>query len=236
MYSKEFYIESSDVDSSLDLKLSSLMRMMQDVATEHAEKLKLGKKETIDVGKYWVISRYSISIEQMPKYTDTIKISTYPGEDNKFIYPRNFFVENKKGEKIIKASSLWLVLSKDSHRPILNPFPNTILKPEQYKDEEPRPNKIEAKNAYFLEERKVRYSDIDLNGHLNNTKYIEYVMDLRDSGYYKEHEIKKITINYEKELMDGQSIKLYSSGTNPEYIVGKRDEENIFEINIEYRS
>ena len=79
MYQKKYYLGTSDVDSNLELKLTSLFVMMQDVATEHAEQLGIGKTETIDKGQFWVISRYALTIVRMPKYLETITVKTYPG-------------------------------------------------------------------------------------------------------------------------------------------------------------
>ena len=62
MYAKKLLIGSNDVDQFLELKLSSFFKMMQDIATEHAEELDIGKKQTIDKGFYWVITRFSIDI------------------------------------------------------------------------------------------------------------------------------------------------------------------------------
>lgn len=234
MFTKKFYIESSDVDSSLNLKISSMLRMMQDVATEHAEKINLGKKNTIDKGYFWVITRYSISIYDTPKYLETIKVSTYPGEDNKFFYPRHFLIENEKGEVLANANSIWVVLEKEKRRPVLNPFPDIKIKSESYMEEEPTPKKVSGENEKFIEERKVRYSDVDLNGHLNNTKYMEYVLDLKPTSFYKEHKITHIDINYEKELLDGDVLSLYSNNSNPEYILGKCGDNKIIELEIKY--
>ena len=86
-----------------------------------------------------------------------------------------------------------------------------------------------------MEQRTVRYSDIDLNGHLNNTKYIEYILDMKNSSFYKKKEIVSILINYEKELMDGDVVSLYSNEENPEYIIGKVEDKNIFEVLITYK-
>ena len=68
MYAKKLLIGSNDVDQFLELKLSSFFKMMQDIATEHAEELDIGKGQTIDKGLYWVITRFSIDIINMPKY------------------------------------------------------------------------------------------------------------------------------------------------------------------------
>ena len=64
--------------------------------------------------------------------------------------------------------------------------------------EQPLPGKCETGDYQLVETRKVRYSDIDLNGHLNNTKYIDYIVDIHDSDFYKKglQKMKRVLNNY----------------------------------------
>ena len=233
MYTKNYYIGSNDVDQFLDLKLPSFFRMMQDIATEHAEVLNIGKANTIDKGLYWVITRIEIEIIEMPKYLQTVTLKTYPGDDLRFIFPRYFQLEDEKGKILIKASSTWAVLSRETHRVCLNPFPGLKAPTEHLEGEQPLPGKCEASDCKLVETRKVRYSDIDLNGHLNNTKYIDYIVDIHDSDFYKKNNIKHFLINYEKELKDNNEVSIFSNNSNPEYIKGDVD-GTAFTVNITY--
>jgi len=232
MYEKKYYIGTSDVDAQLELRLSSLFLMMQDVATEHAEIFGVGKSETIDKGQFWVITRYSVSIIKNPKYLDNIYVRTYPGDDKKFIFPRYFEVASEDGEILIRASSTWCVLKASDHSISFDPFDGKVLPSEHHEGEEPLPMKVVKTEKTLVEKRKVRYSDTDLNGHLNNTKYIDYILDMHSSEFYKENRIKHITINYEKEILAGDEVSLYSNGKNPEYINGMVGDKNIFEAEL----
>ncbi len=122
MYTKKYYIGSNDVDRFLDLKLSSFFKMMQDIATEHAEILHIGKADTLDKDLYWVITRVELDILKMPKYLQTVTLTTYPGDDLRFIFPRYFKLEDEKGNLLIKASSTWMVLSHKTHNVVLKPL------------------------------------------------------------------------------------------------------------------
>ena len=234
MYQKKYYLGVSEVDSNLELKLSSFFIMMQEVATEHAEVLGIGKKNTIDKGLFWVVTRYSVDVIKAPKYLQTVVVKTYPGDDKKFIFPRYFQVESESGEILIRASSTWCVLKKEDHSISLNPFDGVSLPPEHMENEEPLPKKVLTQDNELIEERDVRYSDTDLNGHLNNVKYIEYIIDLHNSDFYKNNRIKHITINYEKEILAGNKVKLYQSKNNPEYVCGMVDDKSSFHAEITY--
>ncbi len=234
MYSKKYYLGTSDVDAFLELKISSMFVMFQDVATEHAEMLGIGKTQTIDKGQFWVISRYAVNIIKMPRYLDTVVVKTYPGDDLRFIFPRYFQIEDEKGNVLVRASSTWCVLNKDTHSVVMNPFDGMKLPTEHYDGEEPLPQKVSTDEVKVVDKRVVRYSDIDLNSHLNNTKYIDYFMDTKSLDFYKTHRIKHITINYEKEMLYGDEVTLMSNEKTNEYMVGFVNDKRIFEINIDY--
>ena len=72
-----------------------------------------------------------------------------------------------------------------------------------------------------VDKRVVRYSDIDLNGHLNNTKYVEFIVDTHEPEFYRHHKIASIEINYDHEIRGSQEVVLYSNKNNPEVITGK---------------
>lgn len=235
MLERKIYVGSNDVDSNFDLKMSSFFKMMQDIAVEHSEMLGVGHHQTIDKGVIWIINRFQVQVNEMPKYRQNVILKTYPGKTNKFIFPRHFILLDENNNVLIRASSTWLVLSKDTRRIVMSPFENNDLPYEVDEGELPMPGKIEASDTYFIENRKVRYNDIDLNGHLNNTKYIDYIFDLHNSSFYSKYVVKDLLINYNHEIKDGDVVELYSNGGNPESISGRINGLNIFDVKITYK-
>lgn len=235
MHSKEIFIGSNDVDSNLELKISSLFKFMQDIAVEHAELLNVGKTKTIDLGMNWVIARFNVHINRLPRYQESVTISTYPSKTMKFIFPRNFEIRDLNNNLLLKASSAWLVINSKDRQICMNPFENNDLPYETYEGELGLPKKIINQEAFFIENREVRYSDIDLNGHVNNTRYLDYVFDMHNTKFFKENKIKTLLINYNKELRDGENIDLSMiSNLDYEYIKGEFNGENIFSVEITY--
>ena len=88
------------------------------------------------------------------------------------------------------------------------------------KDDLSLPEKVIDDAQELVDVRKVRYTEIDLNGHLNNTQYIEYILDTHEPVFYKDHRISAINITYEKEIKSGHEVKLYSDKGNPETVRG----------------
>lgn len=235
MYSKKYIVGPSDADQNLNAKISTLFIYMQDVAMEHAEELGIGKANTMDKGMMWVITRTALTIYRLPKYLEEVTVSTYPGDDMKFIFPRYYNIKDKDGNILMTASSTWMVLNKNSHGVNFNPFNGKVLPSEHMDKEEPLPSKIQPSEVSLIDKRKVRNSDVDINNHLNNTRYIEYLFDSHDSEFYKTHIVKHLTIEYKKEIKNNQTVEIYSNGVNPEYIQAKVDEQTCFEAIVDYR-
>ena len=56
--------------------------------------------------------------------------------------------------------------------------------------------------------RTVRYSDIDRNQHMNNTRYLEWVDDLFSAGFHRTHTLREILVDYLKECQEGDTLDL----------------------------
>ena len=235
MYSKKYILGPSDSDQNLNAKISTLFVLMQDIAMEHAEALNIGKEATMDKGNMWVITRYSLSINRLPRYLEEITVSTYPGDDMKFIFPRYYEMKDKYGKTILTASATWMVLTKATHQVNFNPFSGIKLPTEHHDEEEPLPSKITPEATTLIDTRKVRNSDVDINNHLNNTRYIEYLTDSHDFDFYRSHEVSHIVLEYKKEIIINQKVEIYSNQSNPEYIEIKVGEDTCLTALIEYR-
>ena len=234
MYSHVFDIASTQVNASLHLKLSSLLQMMQDVATEGAEYIGVGTSVTYPRGLLWVISRMEIDIIETPKYKDRIEIFTYPGKTLGFFYPRHFIIKNQEGRVIMRANSVWALIHKeDRHLEMKNAFPG--VDGESHEGELPRPKKLlPVLDGPILEERRIRYSDVDLNGHLNNTKYVEMIEDLLDGKEHAMRILKHVVLNYDREIHENDVITFRGQMGLDALVGGMVGDTPCFEAELKY--
>lgn len=231
IYKEKYYVKSSEVDACQDLRPSSLLKILQDLATEGSKILDAGPDKTLDKGYLWVFSKLVISIERMPKYQETINLSTYPNEMMHFIYPRTYLFKDLNDNLLIKATSIWCLIDANT-RKILLPSETGIGVASPIKADPI--SRIEKKEVELKESRTVKYTDIDLNKHLNNTKYLDYICDLYDSSFFDINHIEKITIAFHSEVKEGETIDIYASNDNT-YFLFKVNDKAVFECNIEYK-
>ena len=237
MYSEKFLISSNEVDPFLDLSIPGLFRLLQAVATTGVASIGAGKEETTDKGYLWVLTRMKVKIAKMPRYMDEITLTTYPGEQIGCFYGRHFFAKDKDGTILFRVSSTWALLHEGDHKPVMrSPFPHPLT-PEKDPDELPRPEKLlPPEDSHEKERRRVTYSMCDLNGHLNNTRYLELIVDAKDRSFYKEYTPKEITLNFEKEIQEGEEVSLClkEENENSYSVIGKVADEERFLAKLQF--
>ena len=234
MYKEKVLIVSTDVDNNLELRLSNLFKIMQVVASNHVATLKFSHRDLMKYNLLWVVIRMEVQIYRTPTLDEEILVTTHPGERKSFIFPRYFEIYDKKGNLIISVSSMWTLIDKETRRVMIKPEGTVEIKGEVNKDDLPLPLKVSGDATKPVESREVKYTDIDLNGHLNNTSYIEYIINTHDNEFYKHHRIKSININYDKEIKPNSVVNLYTNGELPEVIKGDVDGVTHFTASLEY--
>ena len=234
MFKEKIKITSNDVDKFLNLKVSSLFKFFQQVSTDHAEVIHVGTADTIDKGMCWVMLRMEVKIYDYPKINEEVIVSTHPGAVDRFIFSRFYQLYSKKGKLLASGSSTWAVINMSTRRIVPRPFENGIMKGESSKDDIPLPEKIVYSELEKIETRLIRNSDIDLNGHLNNTKYIDFILDTKEPGYFDKKILTRIVVNYEKELKEGESVELFVN-EKENIVQGKRDGKECFTAQLEFK-
>ena len=222
MYSKSFTISNNDVDKDFKLKISAIFRYFQDIALLATEDLGVDSislsKRNID----WVITRMSVDIKRLPDCNEEVTVFTYPGKDMAMLYPRYFFVKDKKGEVIIRSASIWALIDNISRKVIVDREVISKLPGESVDDQLSLPEKVAVQEELkFVEKRTIHFSDLDFNSHMNNVRYVELLMDVHDSMFYETHKLSSLTLNYMKEIKEKEAVEIFTDASNPETIVVK---------------
>lgn len=232
MYYKNIVISSSEVDASYRLKLSSLFKLTQDISVEEVEHLGLGKI-CREKGYLWIITRLELQINRLPNYLEEVTLKTYPGKNRSYIYPRHYLFVDKNGEVLVKMIALWFIIDATSRKPIVLDEKTFPLYNESVENELGYPKRIVSTQAEVLEERKVRSTDIDLNQHMNNTRYIDMVFDLFSNEELKKKNFRRVIVNYSSELYENDILTLNGYKTPQIYVEGSSSGKRAFEILIE---
>lgn len=234
-HSRVYNLEVEHVDKNKKLRLSNLFLMFQETGQQHAELLGIGKDKVFNAGRKWIITRHNCKIFRLPSFGEKVTMYTYPGKNNPFFFYRSYYLKDEKGNLLAISTSIWAVLDASTNKIITNPFGHPL--PEEKMDFElPLPKKIEEDASNLVKDHRIEYSDIDLNGHLNNTRYIELIQDLHNSDFYKENEIDTICLNYFSEIKEDEVVSLYLDRVGKtETIKGAVGTRDCFKAVISYK-
>ena len=219
MYTQAFIVSNNDVDNRFLLKIPAIFRYFQDVALLATEESKVDSISLSQKNIDWVITRMKVEITRLPKCDEKIFVHTYPGKDMAMLYPRYFFITDENNNIIIRSSSIWALIDNVSRKVIVDRDVISKLPPEEHESQLPLPEKISVpENSNFIENRRIHYSDLDFNSHMNNVRYVELLMDVHDHDFYKNHRLSSITLNYIKEIKEKEEVSVYSDSSIPETI------------------
>jgi len=237
-YKECLKVKSYETDINANLKLFSFMNFAQEIAGLHADSLGFGYDNLIKDGIAWVLSRFHVKFTRLPIWKEEISIETWhKGSDRLFGY-RDFEVLDKDGKEIIIATSSWLLINTETrklHRINNIMEENTSDNGIRHAIKEPADRLVSPAEMEFARTRIVSFSDVDINSHTNNAKYIEWALDCIDFELLKRLTIKEFVINFNSESKVNEEISIFiKTEENSIFIEGKRDETSIFQVLIIY--
>jgi len=205
---KHFRIGSFDTDYSGKVKMTSICNYLQEIAGMHAEALNWGINDLMKQDLSWVLSRLKIKVFKYPQWKDNLRIETWPTGIEGLFGNREFKIVNEEGTLLMIASSSWLIINIKSKRPVR---PHEIIKNDEFENAEKlfeqSISKIKPiKLGKLRESIKVHYSDIDINQHVNNVKYIKWIIDSCPKDVLYNKEIEEMELNFLHEAKFGDQL------------------------------
>jgi acyl-ACP thioesterase len=181
------------------LSTSYLFYQMQDIAWQHADILGFGYDKLKVNQQFWVLSRLLVKIKRRPEWGEDFTLETWSRGADRFFGYRDFYFIDKKENKIIEATTSWLVLDLKSKRIVnLTEFKNFPTYAESVFGE--NAGKVNSpKSDTELKFTPVLFNEIDINQHFNTGRYIERIIDSYDFGFHEKHDLVEFEINFLKE-------------------------------------
>lgn len=210
-FSKEIQLRYYDCDVKNRLTLTNLVHYLIDVSTSQVNQLNenAGSDPIEEAGYVWVIIQYNMDIDRLPSSGEDIRIETSYETFTKIFTYRNFKVYDAADNLIITVTSTWLLMDAIERKMVritsdlVQNFTN--IQEEKHLKRRPKP-RFEETSERFEEAFKVRYSNIDINRHVNNSHYFEWMQEPLGADFLKRHVPTAININFSKEVLYGTTI------------------------------
>ena len=209
-YRKTLRLKSEHVDCFRSLRLSVLMRLFQECCIAHTEELGMGREKTLDRGLLWVVISEMIKIQRMPVYDEEITLICYPGKTLHFFFPRQLIVLDRDGTEIIRIGEFWALIDRETRQIIDPPEYGIVINGEDRPGDICPPFSLPAIELPNTEtECRAVYSLVDLNGHLNNTHYLDMALDLIGFEELRTLSFKTVICVFKKEIPAGAVFDLH---------------------------
>ena len=209
VYSKKMQIPNVATDCFGRMKTAWLLACLQEVAGEHSERLEASNGEYHSRRLFWAVTRHRVEITRLPAAKETITLETWPCPTTRVAYPRATVAYDENGNELFRAMSLWVLMDMDSRAMILPGKSGVIVEGITTGNEIAVPASLAPAVGENCTSRTVCFTDLDVNGHMNNTQYLNWVADLLPSAYHREHPAKEFTICYLNEAREGQQLALH---------------------------
>ena len=205
-----FRIEPQSVDFQYKVRLSALTDILLTTAGFNADDNGFGMRLLHSMNYAWVLLRMAIEMDIFPLQYENIHVKTWIEHVGRATTTRHFRIYNDRNEIIGKASSVWAMIDMKTRKA----QDLSVLKGIQdfaHGDSIniEKPIKINAIEGVLKDSFKIKYSDIDINGHANSIRYIDWISNCFSLEIYRLKKLKRFEINFMNEMMYDDKVEIY---------------------------
>ncbi len=208
IYSQEFHITDTAVDCFGRLKPSVLLQYIQEVASIHGSAMGADKESLAEKNLFWAILRTRVQIARLPVSGETIRLETWPMPTTRVAYPRSIIAYDESGEEIFRSITLWVMMNRTSRAMVLPAKSGFTIQGRLEGSELAVPGSLAPRPMEQDDHRRVCFTDLDINGHMNNTRYFDWIYDLLPGSFHSGNALKELTICYLSEAREGETLDM----------------------------
>jgi len=227
VYRQTFVIRSYEVGADRTASIETLMNHFQETALNHVWMSGLAgdgfgaTHAMVRSNLIWVVTRMQVHVERYPAWGDVVEMDTWVAGSGKNGMRRDWLVRDyKTGQILARATSTWVMMNKKTRR--LSKMPDEVraeicpyfLERSAIKDEGSnmqKINKLDDSAEHVRSGLTPRRSDLDMNQHVNNVKYIGWMMESIPCEILDGHELASMTLEYRRECGQSDTVQSMTS-------------------------
>ncbi len=208
----EFEVHAYDLGVDGLASMATVCNFLQEAAGRHVRKLGFSVEQLLQRGITWFLSRLHVRMQRMPEMGERILVQTWPSELQRIFAVREFRVLTADRREIGVGTSAWLLFDIRRGRPI------RLLEEMRDMHDDNAPRMI-ADNFAKLPpceptsspaEIRVRFSDLDLNSHVNNAVYVGMLLDSLPESLLQQSFLHELEIEFRAETHKGELLTAHS--------------------------
>ncbi|XP_022735132.1 palmitoyl-acyl carrier protein thioesterase, chloroplastic-like [Durio zibethinus] len=236
-YRQTVVVRSYEVGPDKTATLESLLNLFQETALNHvwmSGLLSNGFGATHGMMRnnlIWVVSRMHLQVHHYPIWGEVVEIDTWVGASGKNGMRRDWLIRSQAtGITYARATSTWVMMNEQTRR--LSKMPEEVrdeispwfIEKKAIKEDVPEKIvKLDDKAKYVNSGLKPKRRDLDMNHHVNNVKYVRWMLETIPEKVLQSHQLSSIVLEYRREC--GSSDRVES--------LCQPDEDGIFANGVE---
>ncbi len=199
------------------ISIASVCNHLQDIASRHADSLGFGYKNLQESGHFWVLARLHVMMDRLPGWGESVRLLSWPSGNERLVALRDFLIHDEQ-QQVGSATTSWVTVNAQTHRP---DRPDTVLAKRFIPDREHAlvfPSKAisRLKQGEHTAEITARRSDADINGHVNNVKYVELCLEAVPQAWTAKNRCMGLDIQFRAESFPGDRFVAACSQGEPD--------------------
>ena len=177
-FEMNFTLPRERYDAQGVLKTSAVLYMCQVAAGEHCRQFELDWDALQKRNLFWAVIRVRAQVERLPRFGETVRVVTWPMVTTRSAFPRTTEGYDSEGKLLFRVTNLWVLVDTVKRAMLLPGKSGVELDGIELGRELPLPGSIYPEELANRTPRRVTQEDIDRNGHVNNTRYIDWLTEL----------------------------------------------------------
>ena len=206
-YQMKMKIPFDMADMNGHIKLPDVILLSLQVSGMQSIELGVSDKTILeDYNLVWIITDYDIEVARLPHFAEEITIETEALSYNRLFCYRRFTIYDEAGQELIHMMATFVLMDRDSRKvhavepeivvPYQSDFDKKLIRGPRY----------ESLEELVSKDYHVRFYDLDMNGHVNNSKYLDWIFEVMGADFLTQYIPKKINLKYVKEVRPGGVI------------------------------
>ena len=206
-YQMKMKIPFDMADMNGHIKLPDVILLSLQVSGMQSIELGVSDKAILEEHNLvWIITDYDIEVVRLPRFAEEITIETEALSYNRLFCYRRFTIYDEAGQELIHMMATFVLMDRDSRK--VHAVEPEIVAPYQSEFDKKliRGPRYEPLDEPISKDYHVRFYDLDMNGHVNNSKYLDWIFEVMGADFLTHYIPKKINLKYVKEVRPGGVI------------------------------
>jgi acyl-ACP thioesterase len=201
-------VRYQDTDVHLNATASALVGALQEAAILHSEELGRGIEYLTQRGQGWMITQTRAEVLRPARWRDELRVETWPSEMGRVLSRREFLIRDGAGGSLVRATTLWAFIDRVRQRvcrvpaEVASAYPVDSTRALDGVFGRPAPCARTQWSRVFP----IGYRDVDSNRHVNNLRYLEWMIETLPPEVPERHFVRRINIRFQQETRPGAEV------------------------------